>query len=229
MGKKINWFPYVRGNRHGRISFGSYRESNERAGVLLQSGRDAGRHYTVMQNTGDADNGSKGSTTSICPGTHTVKAGKDIVNYTLPSTSSTPEPNNIPAIFYQAENGDIVLTATHGNVKISAENIELVATGHNNKSGVISLTSNEKINLNAQSIDINSVRSTKIFSECRVDIIGKGILDVYAGLADFADKTTKDLGRYASKLSDDNSVPSKNEERNSKLYDEPKQQEENSQ
>jgi len=225
MGRKINWFPYVLGNRHGRLSFGSYRESNQRAGVLIQSGRDAGRHYTVMQSTGDADKGSKGSTTSICPGTHTVKAGKDIVNYTIPSTT----PNNIPAIFYEAENGDIVLTAPHGNVKISAENIELIATGIDGKSGVISLTSNEKINLKSQMIDINSGVSTKIFSESTVDIIGKGILNVYAGLADFADQTTKDLGRYASKLSDDNSVESKNEVQNSKLYDEPKQQEENSQ
>ena len=225
MGKKINRHPFYTGNKHGRLSFGAYRLANETAAVMLQSGRDAGRHYTVMQSTGDADKGSKGSTTSICPGTHTVKAGKDIVNYTIPSVVS----NNIPAIFYEAENGDIVLTAPHGNVKITAENIELIATGVNNKNGVISLTSNEKINLKSQMIDINSVVSTKIFSESTVDIIGKGILNVYAGLADFADKTTKDLGRYASKLSSDNSVESKNEVQNSALYDEPKQQEENSQ
>ena len=225
MGKKINRHPFYTGNKHGRLSFGAYRVANQTAAVMLQSGQDAGRHYTVMQSTGDADKGSKGSTTSICPGTHTVKAGKDIVNYTIPSVVS----NNIPAIFYEAENGDIVLTAPHGNVKISAENIELIATGVNNKNGVISLTSNEKINLKSQMIDINSVVSTKIFSESTVDIIGKGILNVYAGLADFADKTTKDLGRYASKLSSDNSVESKNEVQNSALYDEPKQQEENSQ
>ena len=225
MGKKINRHPFYTGNKHGRLSFGAYRVANQTAAVMLQSGQDAGRHYTVMQSTGDADKGSKGSTTSICPGTHTVKAGKDIVNYTIPSVVS----NNIPAIFYEAENGDIVLTAPHGNVKISAENIELIATGIDGKSGVISLTSNEKINLKSQMIDINSVVSTKIFSESTVDIIGKGILNVYAGLADFADKTTKDLGRYASKLSSDNSVESKNEVQNSALYDEPKQQEENSQ
>ena len=225
MGRKINRHPFYTGNKHGRLSFGAYRVANQTAAVMLQSGQDAGRHYTVMQSTGDADKGSKGSTTSICPGTHTVKAGKDIVNYTIPSVVS----NNIPAIFYEAENGDIVLTAPHGNVKISAENIELIATGVNNKNGVISLTSNEKINLKSQMIDINSGVSTKIFSESTVDIIGKGILNVYAGLADFADKTTKDLGRYASKLSSDNSVESKNEVQNSALYDEPKQQEENSQ
>ena len=225
MGKKINRHPFYTGNKHGRLSFGAYRVANQTAAVMLQSGQDAGRHYTVMQSTGDADKGSKGSTTSICPGTHTVKAGKDIVNYTIPSVVS----NNIPAIFYEAENGDIVLTAPHGNVKISAENIELIATGIDGKSGVISLTSNEKINLKSQMIDINSGVSTKIFSESTVDIIGKGILNVYAGLADFADQTTKDLGRYASKLSSDNSVASKNEVQNLALYDEPKQQEENSQ
>ena len=209
MGRKINHHPLYSGNSHGRISFGSYREANELSGVLLQSGRDAGRHYFVMQNTGDSDNGSKGSTRTICPGTFTVKAGKDIVNYTIPSTT----PNKIPAIFYEAENGDIILTAPRGKVKIAAEDIELIATGFDGKAGVISLTSNEKITLDSQMIDVQSKVSTKIFSESTVNIIGKGILDVYAGLADFADRTTK---TRRSKLSADDSIVSQNEERNAK-------------
>jgi len=42
-------------------------------------------------------------------------------------------------------------------------------------------------------------------------MIGKGILNIYGGLADFADRTTK--GK-PSKLSSDNSIISINEERN---------------
>ena len=62
-------------------------------------------------------------------------------------------------------------------------------------------------------IDVQSKVSTKIFSESTVNIIGKGILDVYAGLADFADRTTK---TRRSKLSADDSIVSQNEERNAK-------------
>ena len=47
--------------------------------------------------------------------------------------------------------------------------------------------------------------------EKTVEIIGKGIMNVYGGLVDFADRTTK--GK-PSKLSQDNSIVSINEERN---------------
>ena len=42
-------------------------------------------------------------------------------------------------------------------------------------------------------------------------MIGKGLLNIYGGLADFADRTTKNR---RSKLSADDSIISKNEERN---------------
>jgi hypothetical protein len=45
--------------------------------------------------------------------------------------------------------------------------------------------------LNAQIVDVKSRVSTKIFSESTVDMIGKGIMNVYGGLVDFADRTTK--------------------------------------
>ena len=60
-------------------------------------------------------------------------------------------------------------------------------------------------------MDVKSRVSTKIFSESTVDMIGKGILNVYGGLADFADRTTKNR---RSKLSADDSVLSQNEVRN---------------
>ena len=44
-------------------------------------------------------------------------------------------------------------------------------------------------------------------------MVGKGIMNVYGGLCDFADRTTK--GK-PSKLSQDNSIVSINEERNAK-------------
>ncbi len=188
MSKKENKHPYVAGTEHGYISFGEVNTyANEIEACKLQSGPDGGRHYITMQETGDKEMGSKGSTSIVCPGTLTALTGKDIVNY--PEGSDTPR--DIPAIFYEAENGDIVLTAPRGKIKIAAEAIELIAKGSDGRTGVININADDKIILDSQIVDIQSKVSTKIFSEKTVDMIGKGIMNVYGGLVDFADRTSK--------------------------------------
>jgi len=238
MAKKENFHPYYIGTEHGRISFGQVRESNEIAACMLENGADAGRHYIVMEETGDAKTGSKGSTKSICPGTFTVKAGKDIENYPPKDPrvdaisdvgrviggeigervfgaieeliDKDEQPKNIPAIWYEAENGDIIIKAPRGRIKLEAESIELTAKGIDGRTGNILLDADDKIALNAQIVDVKSRVSTKIFSESTVDMIGKGIMNIYGGLTDFADRSTK--GSKPSKTC--GGAKSINEERN---------------
>ena len=208
MAQQKNNHPYIAGTEHGTISFGRVNTfSNEIDACKIANGPDAGRHYIRMQETGSKENGSKGSTTMVCPGALTALAGKDIINY--PKGSDTPR--DLPAIYYEAENGDIILTAPRGKIKIAAEAIEIIAKGSDGRTGVVNINADDKILLDAQTIDLQSKVSTKIFSEKTVDMIGKGIMNVYGGLVDFADRTTK--GK-PSKLSPDNSVVSQNEERN---------------
>ncbi|OUW60756.1 MAG: hypothetical protein CBD63_02905, partial [Candidatus Pelagibacter sp. TMED203] len=160
MSKKENLHPYVAGTEHGTLSFGKVNaEANEISACLLESGPDGGRHYIKMQETGSKEDGSKGSTNIVCPGTLTALTGKDIVNY--PEGSDTPR--DIPAIYYEAENGDIVLTAPRGKIRISAEAIELIAKGSDGRTGVINLNADDKIILDSQIIDVQSKVSTKIF------------------------------------------------------------------
>ena len=187
MSKKENFHPYYIGTEHGRLSFCHVRDSNEISACMLQSGPDGGRHYIVMEETGSAEEGTKGSTKSFCPGTFTVKSGKDIVNY----PEGKDEPRNIPAIWYEAENGDIIIKAPRGRIKLEAESIELTAKGFDGRTGNILLDADDKIALNAQIVDVKSRVSTKIFSESTVDMIGKGIMNIYGGLTDFADRSTK--------------------------------------
>ena len=188
MSQKENKHPYQAGTEHGYISFGEVNTySNEIDACKIQSGPDGGRHYIRMQETGSKEDGSKGSTHLVCPGALTALVGKDIVNY--PPKSDTPR--DLPAIYYEAENGDIVLTAPRGKIKIAAEAIEIIAKGSDGRTGVININADDKILLDAQTIDIQSKVSTKIFSEKTIDMIGKGIMNVYGGLVDFADRTTK--------------------------------------
>ena len=238
MAKKENFHPYYIGTEHGRLSFGHVRDSNEISACMLQSGPDGGRHYIVMEETGNAKQGTKGATKAFCPGTFTVKAGKDIVNYPPkdPRVDAISDvgrviageigervfgaveelidkdevPRNIPAIWYEAENGDIIIKAPRGRIKLEAESIELTAQGIDGRTGNILLDADDKIALNAQIVDVKSRVSTKIFSESTVDMIGKGIMNIYGGLTDFADRTTK--GSKPSKTC--GGAVSINEERN---------------
>ena len=187
MTKKENFHPYYIGTEHGRLSFGKIKKSNEISACMLQSGPDGGRHYITLDETGNKEEGMRGSTKSFCPGTLTVKTGKDIVNY----NKGSKEPNNIPAIFCEAENGDIIIKAANGKIRLEAEDVIINANGFDGKSGNITLDSNDKITLKSQVIDINGTVSTKIFSEKTVEVIGKGIMNIYGGLCDFADRSTK--------------------------------------
>ena len=187
MAKKESFHPYFVGTEHGRLSFGTIRKSNEISACMLQSGPDGGRHYITMDSTGDKEKGRRGSTKSFSPGTLTVKTGKDIVNY----EKDSKEPNNIPAIWCEAENGDIIIKASHGKIRLEAEDVIINANGFDGKSGNIVLDSNDKITLKSQVIDINASVSTKIFSDKTVEVIGKGLMHIYGGLVDFADRTTK--------------------------------------
>ena len=238
MAKKENFHPYYIGTEHGRLRFGHVRDSNEISACMLQSGPDGGRHYIVMEETGSAEEGTKGSTKSYCPGTFTVKAGNDIVTYPRKDPrvdaisdvgrviggeigervfgaveeliDKDEQPRNIPAIWYEAENGDIIIKAPRGRIKLEAESIELTAKGFDGRTGNILMDADDKIALNAQIVDVKSRVSTKIFSESTVDFIGKGIMNIYGGLTDFADRSTK--GSKPSKTC--GGAVSINEERN---------------
>ena len=202
MAQAENKHPFQLGTEHGCIGIGVVNTySNQIDACKISSGPDAGRHYIRMQETGSKEDGSKGSTHIVCPGTLTALTGKDIINY----PSGSDEPRGLNAMFFEAENGDIVLTAPRGKIKIAAEAIEIVAKGSDGRTGVVNINADDKILLDAQSIDIQSKVSTKIFSEKTVDMIGKGIMNVYGGLVDFADRTTK--GKPSK-------FPSINEERN---------------
>ena len=65
------------------------------------------------------------------------------------------------------------------------------AKGFDGKTGNITLEATDKISLDGQIVDIKGTVSTKIVSEKTVEVIGKGILNIYGGLCDFADRNTK--------------------------------------
>ena len=67
MSQKINYHQQYIGNDHGEISFGNIRTANQIAAFQVVNKHDAGRHYIIMQETGDKNVGIRGGTKIYAP------------------------------------------------------------------------------------------------------------------------------------------------------------------
>ena len=197
MSKPINKHPLRYGNEHGEIKFGHIIKEKQ-FGYLVRTGDDGGRHYIRLRTNGDVKQGQKGSTNFHSPGSHTINCGQDIRGAKSADGGKVVNP---PAYNLLAQNGDVNIAAPHGTIRLSAQNIELIATGSDGRNGVIKLNSNEKVRIESPDIEVTSSVSTKIVSSNQVNVIGEGIMNVYGGLMDFADGATSLLGsKSADKL-----------------------------
>ena len=199
MSKPTNKHPLRYGNQHGEIRFGHIIKEKQFS-FLARSGDNAGgRHYIRMRSNGDVKQGQKGSTDMRAPGFININCGEDIRGA---KSSDGGKVVNPPAYNLLAQNGDITIAAPHGTIRLSAQNIELIAEGNDGRNGIISLNSNEKIRIESPDVEVTSSVSTKIVSANTVNVVGEGIMNVYGGLMDFADGATSLLGsKAADKLS----------------------------
>ena len=184
MGQRKNYHTVRYGTRDGELQFGHIHQDNNEAAVMLRSGHES-LHYIQMDHTGDEVR--KHSTICRSTGSFQVKAG-DNAKITKNNES------NDAGIYMDSISGDIILRASKGKIRIEAQDIELVATGYNGKTGYIALDSNEKIIVKSKSIDVRATETAKFFSENKLDVVGNSILNIYGGLIDISDGATAVLG-----------------------------------
>jgi len=190
MSQTKNYYTIRYGNRDGEVKFGHINQDNTLSSFSVRSGKEP-LHYISMESTGEDHR--KYGTILRSPGSCQILAGDNVGK-------------GIPGVYIDAISGDLVLRAPKGRVRIEGINIDIIASGSDNKNGNVTIESNEKVIIKAQTIDVNSKVSTKIFSEKTVDVIGKAILNIYGGLIDCADGATETNG---SKVKSDNEEKNK--------------------
>jgi len=173
MSKKRNYHTIRYGQKDGELKLGHIHNDDVQSAVLLRSGYDY-RHYITL----DADDGRKGWTTFRTPGTHQTRCGDDV-------------PDEKPAFFVDAVNGDIILNAPEGRIRLLAKNIDLVADGENNSDGIITLSGNEGIRLQTKNLTCESTAITKIVSSGILEMVGEGVMNCYGGIMDMCDGRSK--------------------------------------
>ena len=161
---KNNYTAIRYGNDHGSMCLGHvHKPGDVTAGILLQA-KD-GRHSFFMDNDGQR----KGWTSTVSPGNYQVTCGED-----------NEEAQD--SMFLHATNGNIVVLATNGKLRLQATDIELVAVGEGGSKGNIKMTATENVSIDCKKFQFNAKNYYKLCTSGKADVIANGVLNMYGSI-----------------------------------------------
>ena len=177
---KQNYDAIRYGNHHGSISFGQiHKEADVTSSVLLQ-GSD-GEHSISL----DEDGRREGWTTSISPGNFQVECG-----------SANDKVQD--SLILNAKNGNIIIVATNGKIRMEADDIEFVARGSNGSQGNVKVVATENFYLDAKKVLINAKNYYKIATSGTGEVCANSLLKMYGsmirGVTDACSKKDSKVG-----------------------------------
>ena len=187
MSQNKNYHTIRYGTAEGEIKFGHVHTDNVNSAVMLRSGHTF-QHYMTMDGPGGEDFRTH-STTFRGPGSFQVKHGDGV-------------PDEQPGIYLDAVNGDIVIRAANGRIRMEALDVDIRATGAGDRGNIV-LDANDKVIMNAQTISCNAKVAARFFSEKTVEIVGNNVLNMYGGFVDIADGSSTALLGKSSKNAKD--------------------------
>jgi len=152
------------GNCHGSISFGHIDEYGTVTSSFLAQGSDA-RQSICLDETGIR----KGWISMTAPGNFSVSCGED-----------KKEEEDSLCLF--AENGNIIINAGNGKIRMEADDIEIISRGVGTSKGNIRLTASETVEINSKKFIADIKSSYKIATAGIGEIVANSQLQIYSSL-----------------------------------------------
>ena len=173
MSEKKNYWTQAIGTQDALIQFGGVSSEKDVTSSFKVRALD-GRHFFTM----DQDGQRKGWTTLVSPGATQVITGEDLEK-------------GQNAIFVEAENGDIIIKATDGNIRFEGDKIDFVARDS------FSVEAHNKIDINSNNVNIDARARMRITARqfllvdapCGMQILSK----IIQGVSAATDKPTSYL------------------------------------
>jgi len=161
---KQNYTAITYGNDHGSISFGHiHKQGDVTAAVMLQT--PDGEHQFSL----DKDGKRKGWTTSTGPGNFQVECG-----------SANKEAQD--SLILNAKNGNIIIKANNGKIRLEGTDIELIAVGEGGSKGNIRLTATENITTDSKKLLMNASVYYKLMTSGTGEVVANSVLNIYGSL-----------------------------------------------
>jgi hypothetical protein len=83
-------------------------------------------------------------------------------------------------MYFDASNSDIVIR-TGGRIRMEAENIDIIARGNTNSSGIINIQSNESVNIKTKRFTVNADESLSLYTDGEMLQSAINIMKIYGG------------------------------------------------
>ena len=155
MAEKRNLWGQVLSAMNGSLSFGGLSPSGGDVTSSVELKALDGRHFIDLTEDGVR----KGWTTMNAPGAVQINAGEDLKK-------------DQNGLFLNTENGDVVLRARNGKVRIEGLDVEISATG-TSREGFFIVGANEDVKVDAKNITLNGKNSLKLMSSGVLTLDGK--------------------------------------------------------
>ena len=162
----------------GQISMGDVMKNQSKMAVMIRRifpSQFRNSQYIGLQMGGELD----GSVIVSAPRTFSVKCGESPVGQT--GGDGGKDATNGVASIISAENGDIVLHAPHGRIRIVARDIDLVSTGDGTETGFINVSANGGMVGNVNEYKMEAKGACSMSGERGVDINSSGRIKMDCG------------------------------------------------
>tara|TARA_B100000427_G_scaffold240330_1_gene203214 strand:- start:163 stop:783 length:621 start_codon:yes stop_codon:yes gene_type:complete len=161
---KQNYTAIKYGNNQGSIAFGQiHKQGDVTSGVMLET--PDGEHQLSL----DLDGQRKGWTVSTSPGNFQVECG-----------SAKKEAED--SMVLNAKNGNIILLATNGKIRMQATDIEMIAVGEGGAKGNIKMNATETITTESKKFLVNAKSFYRIASPQTGEVVANGVLKLYSSI-----------------------------------------------
>ena len=152
-------------NEKGSVWIGPiHKQGDVTSAVVLRNEQDR-THQLCL----DIDGERPGSTTSTSPGKLQMTCGDNMKEAE-------------DSCLIEARNGNIIIKASNGKIRMEATDIEMVTTGEGETKGNVKITSSENIILDCKKLQTNSSVYTKLCSAGDFETAANGVLSTYASL-----------------------------------------------
>jgi hypothetical protein len=169
-------------NENGSVWIGAiHKQGDVTSAVALRNEQD-GAHQLCL----DIDGQRRSSTTSTSPGKFQLTCGHyPWLNEEFPDLDAKKileMKESMDSCLIEARNGNIIIKASNGKIRMEATDIEMVTTGEGETKGNININASENVIIKCKKLQTSSSVFTKMCSAGDFEQAANGVLSTYASL-----------------------------------------------